>query len=185
MNQVIQISKALLYHRQWLDSKQSGRGTILRYEDIIRYIKGKVLKEETKLNMHLRRRLDMLDYEIESRMDGKKSIYTPENICKFESDEEFLEVIMEYAIDSMYHTYFNNLDDNSGEWPEIYYDMVKYVRHKYGEQIKSYYNENCGSKKNEMREGELSEKCWPGYTQKGMKTMFGKRYPNCVKKTKK
>ena len=31
---------------------------------------------------------------------------------------------------------------------------------------------------------ELNEKCWPGYEQKGMKTMFGKRYPNCVKKTK-
>jgi len=32
---------------------------------------------------------------------------------------------------------------------------------------------------------ELTEKCWAGYTQKGMKTMFGKRYPNCVKKKKK
>ena len=31
---------------------------------------------------------------------------------------------------------------------------------------------------------QLTEKCWRGYTQKGMKTMFGKRYPNCVKKTK-
>ncbi len=30
---------------------------------------------------------------------------------------------------------------------------------------------------------DLNEKCWKGYTQKGMKTMFGKRYPNCVKKT--
>lgn len=39
--------------------------------------------------------------------------------------------------------------------------------------------------KQEQNEGELTEKCWPGYTQKGMKTMFGKRYPNCVKKTKK
>ena len=28
---------------------------------------------------------------------------------------------------------------------------------------------------------EITERCWPGYTQKGMKTMFGKRYPNCVK----
>jgi len=36
-------------------------------------------------------------------------------------------------------------------------------------------DENCG----------LTEKCWKGYTQKGMKTMFGKRYPNCVKKKKK
>ena len=31
-------------------------------------------------------------------------------------------------------------------------------------------------------EFELDEKCWPGYEKKGMKTMFGKRYPNCVKK---
>ena len=31
-------------------------------------------------------------------------------------------------------------------------------------------------------EGEtLNEKCWKGYKKKGMKTMFGKRYPNCVK----
>jgi hypothetical protein len=33
-----------------------------------------------------------------------------------------------------------------------------------------------GSKK------QLTERCWKGYTQKGMKTMFGKKYPNCVKK---
>jgi DNA-directed RNA polymerase subunit RPC12/RpoP/predicted DNA-binding transcriptional regulator AlpA len=30
----------------------------------------------------------------------------------------------------------------------------------------------------------LNERCWKGYTQKGMKTMFGKRYPNCVKSKK-
>ncbi len=28
----------------------------------------------------------------------------------------------------------------------------------------------------------LTEKCWKGYMKKGMKTMFGKRVPNCVKK---
>jgi hypothetical protein len=33
----------------------------------------------------------------------------------------------------------------------------------------------------EMTEGGLTDRCWKGYTQKGMKTMFGKRYPNCVK----
>ena len=33
----------------------------------------------------------------------------------------------------------------------------------------------------DLQETELTEKCWKGYTQKGMKTMFGKRYPNCVK----
>ena len=39
-------------------------------------------------------------------------------------------------------------------------------------------------KQEEMKEGEITERCWAGYTQKGMKTMFGKRYPNCVKKKK-
>lgn len=37
----------------------------------------------------------------------------------------------------------------------------------------------------EINESELTERCWKGYTQKGMKTMFGKRYPNCVKIKKK
>ena len=31
----------------------------------------------------------------------------------------------------------------------------------------------------------LDEKCWSGYKKKGMKTMFGKRYPNCVKEEEK
>ena len=45
---------------------------------------------------------------------------------------------------------------------------------------------NWGNKsKTKKEEFELDEKCWPGYEKKGMKTMFGKRYPNCVKKTKK
>ena len=37
-------------------------------------------------------------------------------------------------------------------------------------------------KKTTTNESELKERCWKGYTQKGMKTMFGKKYPNCVKK---
>jgi hypothetical protein len=31
----------------------------------------------------------------------------------------------------------------------------------------------------------ISEKCWKGYEKKGTKKMFGKMYPNCVKKKKK
>lgn len=37
----------------------------------------------------------------------------------------------------------------------------------------------------QINESELTERCWKGYTQKGMKTMFGKKYPNCVKIKKK
>ena len=40
---------------------------------------------------------------------------------------------------------------------------------------------NWGNK-TKKEELELDEKCWSGYEKKGMKTMFGKRYPNCVKK---
>ena len=36
--------------------------------------------------------------------------------------------------------------------------------------------------KREKLKTMLAEKCWAGYEKKGMKTMFGKRYPNCVKK---
>ena len=41
------------------------------------------------------------------------------------------------------------------------------------------------SNKQEQNESEITERCWKGYTQKGMKTMFGKKYPNCVKIKKK
>ena len=37
-------------------------------------------------------------------------------------------------------------------------------------------------KQKNLEEDILTEKCWKGYTQKGTKMMFGKRYPNCVKK---
>ena len=35
-----------------------------------------------------------------------------------------------------------------------------------------------------MRFKEIQEgtRCWKGYQKKGMKTMFGKRVPNCVKR---
>jgi hypothetical protein len=32
-----------------------------------------------------------------------------------------------------------------------------------------------------LNEADLDEACWKGYHKEGMKTMFGKRYPNCVK----
>jgi hypothetical protein len=51
-------------------------------------------------------------------------------------------------------------------------------------EIENYIESKLGYTKGEQTEGELTEKCWKGYTQKGMKTMFGKRYPNCVKKNK-
>jgi len=69
-----------------------------------------------------------------------------------------------------------------GEFPYGVNISTSTVEHylKYKKRLKE-----LNSNKNEFFESEITEKCWPGYTQKGMKTMFGKRYPNCVKKTKK
>ena len=102
----------------------------------------RIIEEETKMNIRLRRRLAMLDYEVEHRL---RTIYRPDNICRYESGEELLDVVGEAAIESMYWNYFADIDDNSGEWGEIYYDMVKYIKDKYGEKIKEYYHINCGN----------------------------------------
>jgi predicted RNA-binding Zn-ribbon protein involved in translation (DUF1610 family) len=54
------------------------------------------------------------------------------------------------------------------DWEKSESGSDAYICHKCG------YDNKC----------ELTEKCWKGYKKKGMKTMFGKKYPNCVKKTK-
>lgn len=41
---------------------------------------------------------------------------------------------------------------------------------------------NWGNKSESLSLDVTSEACWAGYEKKGMKTMFGKKYPNCVKK---
>lgn len=43
---------------------------------------------------------------------------------------------------------------------------------------KRYYKDEQG-----VAEEQLDEACWKGYHKEGMKTMFGKKYPNCVKNT--
>ena len=81
-------------------------------------------------------------------------------------------------------SYFNmNLqeDELTEKWSEKYKKSINCDNPKGFSQ-----KAHCDGKrkKSEMKEEELTEKCWKGYTQKGMKTMFGKKYPNCVKKTK-
>ena len=89
--------------------------------------------------------------------------------------------------------------EDSDEIYEVALDVKKLIRNffsdefKYGinfstttvDNYKELKNRFFNKNKEEFTEGEITEKCWKGYTQKGMKTMFGKRYPNCVKKTKK
>ena len=73
---------------------------------------------------------------------------------------------------------FNDID-NAGTEQEYWDSYLVYEK-----PLIKFVKEKLESGKEEMREEELTERCWAGYTQKGMKTMFGKRYPNCVKKKK-
>jgi hypothetical protein len=103
----------------------------------------RILREERKLSSFLIRRLENLDYEVESGLNGP---FGGSNICIFfKSDIESFESVMENAIEAMYYNYFSHIDDNSGEWAHEYLDMVDYIRNKYKDKIMKHYDDNCGS----------------------------------------
>lgn len=71
--------------------------------------------------------------------------------------------------------------------PQMGYNVVEWndmggkLRYHFGSEVS-----HIGSFEEKNKQlFNLNERCWKGYTQKGMKTMFGKRYPNCVKIKKK
>ena len=74
--------------------------------------------------------------------------------------------------------YVNNETENLVE--KIKNDVHSYIDNNLKDKIEDVYKRHS-KKKSNLDEVELTERCWKGYTQKGMKTMFGKRYPNCVK----
>ena len=83
------------------------------------------------------------------------------------------ELVDEGKKDACYH----KVKSRYSVWPSAYASGALVKCRKVGAK-------NWGNK-TKKEEVELDEKCWAGYEKKGMKTMFGKRYPNCVKKTKK
>jgi tetrahydromethanopterin S-methyltransferase subunit G len=109
----------------------------------------KVLKEDRKLSNFLRRRLHMLDYEVEyyfNEIEHRIGPYSGIDICViYKNGVRLFETIMETAINAMYYNHFSHIDDNSGEWAHEYLDMVDYIRNKYQDKIMKYYDDNCGS----------------------------------------
>jgi hypothetical protein len=49
------------------------------------------------------------------------------------------------TIENMYYTYFGDMDDDSKEWVKIFRFMEKYIKDKYGDELKDYYHINCGN----------------------------------------
>jgi len=95
--------------------------------------------------------------------------------------EQAIKKFMEDPVNRIYH------DDEYSDEMDYIRDQMKDL---FGDYLFDIYNSTCSEEideldeKQEQTESEITERCWKGYTQKGMKTMFGKRYPNCVKKKK-
>lgn len=108
----------------------------------------KILREERKPSNFLKRRLEMLDYEVESlfyEVEHRIETYSGIDICIiYKSGVDLFETIMENSISNMYFNYYSNIDDNSIEWSHEYLDMVNYITNKYQDKIIKYYEDNCG-----------------------------------------
>ena len=141
----------------------------------------RILREESK-PIKVMRRTHEIDREFKRLMSA---VYRPNSICRYDDGSELFQVVFEGLLENIYFNTFYQMSDLSDEWEKTADFIYNYTWEKYGKEVLDYYNSNCNSNKMETNESELTEKCWPGYTQKGMKTMFGKRYPNCVKKKKK
>jgi hypothetical protein len=87
------------------------------------------------------------------------------------TEEQFDEAAGEK--DACYH----KVKSRYSVWPSAYASGALVKCRKVG--AKNWGNK---TKKESVSYTEFQEKCWKGYEKKGMKTMFGKRYPNCVKK---
>jgi tetrahydromethanopterin S-methyltransferase subunit G len=117
---------------------------IMNLQETIR----KILREERKPSNFLKRRLEMLDYEVESlfyEVEHRIETYSGIDICIiYKSGVDLFETIMENSISNMYFNYYSNIDDNSIEWSHEYLDMVNYITNKYQDKIIKYYEDNCG-----------------------------------------
>ena len=105
----------------------------------------------------------------------------------FEDEYEYAGAVIDYGLDEFLYEVNDDIFDE-----DYYSDVMDYLRNLcrnlFGQYLIDIYERTCTDEElveQEQNESEINERCWKGYTQKGMKTMFGKRYPNCVKKTKK
>jgi hypothetical protein len=105
----------------------------------------------------------------------------------FEDGYEYADAVIDYAIYRLLDEFDEDIYDE-----DYYNDVMDYLRNvcrnEFGKYLIDIYKNTCTEEEldeQQQNKSEITERCWKGYTQKGMKTMFGKRYPNCVKVKKK
>jgi len=125
--------------------------------------------------------------------DSDRRLYTDENpsdtvSVKFKTKQDVIDTLNKDSFKSKSHARQSQIINLIHQRLRVALERAKdpEVKKRLRSAFEYIESKKEGSKRKtqEMKEGELTEKCWKGYTQKGMKTMFGKRYPNCVKKTK-
>ncbi len=145
-------------------------------KDLRQHIR-KILKEETQLPLSVMRRINHLD-DIFMKVRNEILGYA----CDFKNSNILLSYLYEKTLEEFYYTWMSEVVSDD-DWETTAPEIEKYLDNNYRKSTEMFWNDEC-SKRRSFEKTELTEKCWKGYTQKGMKTMFGKRYPNCVKKTK-
>jgi hypothetical protein len=129
--------------------------------------------------------------------DSDRRLYTDENpkdtvSVKFSSVQDIKDTLSKESFKSKSHARQSQIINLIHQRVRVAYDRAKEPEAKsrlkkaldYAEQRKEASKEKTKNLQEEQQGNQLNERCWKGYTQKGMKTMFGKRYPNCVKITK-
>jgi hypothetical protein len=136
---------------------------------------------ESHINPSLRRRFsqDLDDIEIRKIIRVVMGDKYLEDYTRYDSfvDDVVMDV-SDYIFDE------NNITISDGNNYFLHRELYDYLMDEYSGMIIKYYRSHKEEEDedDELYENtELKERCWKGYTQKGMKTMFGKRYPNCVK----
>ena len=147
-------------------------------------IQNKQEQNESRVSSTIKRRANQQTLE---KYITKGEINYPTLCDDFEDGYEYADAVINYAIYKLLDEFDEDIYDKD------YYDDVmdylrKLCRDEFGQYLIDIYENTCREEEldeQQQNEGEITERCWKGYTQKGMKTMFGKRYPNCVKVKKK
>ncbi len=143
-----------------------------------------IFLKESVIPISIRRRTNK---EILKKYITDGEINYPTLCDDFEDAYDYADAVIDYAIDELVGEVEENIYDE-----DYYSDVMDYLRKicraEFGEYLIDIYERTCTDEEldeQEQNESEITERCWKGYTQKGMKKMFGKRYPNCVKIKKK
>jgi hypothetical protein len=137
----------------------------------------RIIREETQIAPQVLRRQHNIDEMFEHMRSRYERLF-----CNYRNPNILLEVLYERTLEDLYHAWFYKTVSDD-DWDVASKYIQEYLKDKYEKSTIMYWENEC-KRRSDLYETELNERCWKGYTQKGMKTMFGKRYPNCVKKKK-